>query len=155
MKDEWKLPNVVHVRNGRFDPTTAETIAIVHTLRFCNEIGLSSIYVEGDAKNVVEALNSSEINWSNSGHLAANAQLLLQKFTQWKVQFVSREANFAARNLAKLAAQMGLNRTWLGEISDCISEIIRVEQIAVSSSSKKKYSWRYYSHLGNILSIIT
>jgi hypothetical protein len=89
------------------------------------------IYLEGDAKNVVDALLSLEANWSKSGHIIAEAQLLLQDFIYWEIKYVSREANFAARNLAKLAAILGLERQWMDEIPDFISEIIRGEQVSL------------------------
>jgi ribonuclease HI len=119
------------VRRGRLDPTTAETVAVVQTLRFCKEIGLAKIYLEGYAKNVVDALLSLEANWSKSGHIIAEAQLLLQDFIYWEIKYVSREANFAAHNLAKLAAILGLERQWMDEIPDFISEIIRGEQVSL------------------------
>jgi ribonuclease HI len=123
------------VRRGRLDPTTAETVAVVQTLRFCKEIGFTKIYLEGDTKNTVDALLSSEANWSKSGHIIADAQLLLRRhscdFIYWEIKYVSREANFAAHNLAKLAAILGLERQWMDDIPDFISEIIRGEQVSL------------------------
>jgi ribonuclease HI len=103
----------------------------VQTLRFCKEIGLTKIYLEGDAKNVADALRSLEANWSKSGHINADAKLLLHDFIHWEINYASREANFVAHNLAKLAAFLGLGRQWVDEIPNCISEIIRVEQVAL------------------------
>jgi hypothetical protein len=48
------------------------------------------------------------------------------------INYVSRKANFAAHNLAKLVAQLGFERQWKDESPDCILEIIRVEQIVLS-----------------------
>jgi ribonuclease HI len=58
-----------------------ETIAAVHTLRFCKEIGLTKICIEGNAKNVVNALLQTGGNWSKVRHLVVDAQLLVQTFT--------------------------------------------------------------------------
>jgi hypothetical protein len=88
--------------------------------------------MEGDAKNVVDALNSLEANWSKVGHIIADAQILLHKFMYYEIKHVSREANYAAHNLAKLAACSGYERQWRDESLNCISGIIRVEQIALS-----------------------
>ena len=46
--------------------------------------------------------------------------------------FVGCKANYAAHHLAKLAAWMGIERQWLGEIPGCILEIIRGEQFVLS-----------------------
>jgi ribonuclease HI len=53
------------------------------------ELGLTDIQVEGDAKNVVEAINLAGKNWSKIGHIVEDMQHLLQNFTQRKVDVVS------------------------------------------------------------------
>jgi ribonuclease HI len=55
--------------HGKFDPTTAEIMAATQAWRFSKGLGLQSIWLEGDTKNMVDALNSSEENWSRMGHL--------------------------------------------------------------------------------------
>jgi hypothetical protein len=86
----------------------------------------------GDAKNVVDAMNYGDANWSRIGHLVEDAKILLNTFTHFEVNFVGREANFAAHDFPKLVARLGIERKWLGEILVCISEIIRVEQFVPS-----------------------
>jgi ribonuclease HI len=93
------------ISHGYFEPTVAEAIAIVHALRFCMEVGLLSICLEGDAKNVVDAMNYGEANWSKIGHLVEDAKILLNTFTHFEVNFVGGEANFAAHAFSKLAAR--------------------------------------------------
>jgi hypothetical protein len=46
-----------------------------------------------------------------------------------EITYVGHEGNNVAHNLAKLAACLGLKRQWRDECRDCISEIIRVEQM--------------------------
>ena len=65
------------------------------------------------------------------GHLVADAKMLWNKFDDWEINFVGRQANFAAHHLAKLAAWMGIKRQWLREISGCISETIREKQSVI------------------------
>jgi ribonuclease HI len=89
---------------------TTKALAAIFTLRFSIEVGLDRVCLEGDAKNVVDALNSIDANWSKISHIVEDAKILLQKFTSWEVTFVNCEANFGAHNLAKLAAQMGMKR---------------------------------------------
>ena len=57
---------------------------------------------------------------------------MLHNFMYCEINHVSREANYAIHNLAKLAAQSGLERQWKDDSPDCIFEIIQVEQIALS-----------------------
>jgi ribonuclease HI len=60
--------------NGRSDPTVAEAMAVVHAIGFCKEMGIQSLSLEEDAKNVVSALISREKNWSRKGHIVADAK---------------------------------------------------------------------------------
>ena len=66
--------------------------------------------MEGDAKNVVNAVILGEENWSRFGHIIANVKTTLNCFAYWDINYEGRNANCAAHNLAKLAAQMGINR---------------------------------------------
>jgi ribonuclease HI len=65
--------SIIH---GRFDPTAAETMANIHALKFCMALDVYNICLEGDAKNVVDGLNSMEKNWSRMGHLVVDARNL-------------------------------------------------------------------------------
>jgi ribonuclease HI len=100
------------VRNGRFEPSIAEALAAVQALVLWRDLGLPKIQLEGDAKNIVNALNSVGTSWSKGGQIIADAQVLLQKFLFYKVKYVSREGNNVAYNLAKLAARLSLERQW-------------------------------------------
>ncbi|XP_059454954.1 uncharacterized protein LOC132185160 [Corylus avellana] len=68
------------LKQGHFDPTAAETMAAIHALKFCMAQGMLNICMEGDAKNVVDALNSREENWSRTGYLVDEARNLLNGF---------------------------------------------------------------------------
>ncbi|XP_059439185.1 uncharacterized protein LOC132171798 [Corylus avellana] len=68
------------LKQGSFDPAAAETMAAIHALKFCMAQGMLNIHMEGDAKNVVDALNSREENWSRTGHLVDEARNLLNGF---------------------------------------------------------------------------
>jgi hypothetical protein len=85
---------------------------------------LNNISMEGDSKNVVDALNSREENWSKTGHLIEDARILLDGFTNWDIHYVWCNANFTVHYIAKLAVTEGIDKDWLGEIFDCISYII-------------------------------
>jgi ribonuclease HI len=114
--------------NGCFDPTVAEALAATHAINFCKELGIQRLQLEGDAKNVVNAIISREENWSRMGHIIDDAKKLLEGFQHWEINFVGRNANFAAHIIAIQAAQISVAREWLGEIPDCILEVIQREQ---------------------------
>ena len=98
------------VRRGRFEPGIAEALAAVQTLMLCRDLGLSKIQLEGDATNVVKALNSIEVDWSKSGHIIEDARFMEQQFLFCEIIYVGREGNNVAHNFAKQAARLGLER---------------------------------------------
>jgi ribonuclease HI len=103
-------------------------MAAVHAISLCKKLGIDHICLEGDAKNLVSALLSMEENWSLMGHIVADAKKLLEGFNSWDINFVGRKANSAAHLVATLGAQKSVAREWLGEIPDCILEVIKSEQ---------------------------
>jgi ribonuclease HI len=47
----------------------AEALASLHAVKFCQELGISCIVLEGDAILIVLGINSSSTNWSKYGHV--------------------------------------------------------------------------------------
>lgn len=84
-------------------PDIAEAVAALKAVTFCRERGLSKVVLEGDALQVVTALNSSTGNWSSYGHLIEEARSQLNDLHTWRVRHVRRHLNGAAHRLAKEA----------------------------------------------------
>jgi hypothetical protein len=72
---------------------------------------------------MVKALNSVETDWSKGSHIIEDARFIMKTFLFCEIKYVGREGNNVAHNLAKLVACLCL------ECPDCISKIIRVEQM--------------------------
>jgi ribonuclease HI len=68
-------------RMGRLDPTTSEALASYFAARLCKENGGTSLILEGDAKLVVDALNSNNCNWSRFGHIVNDTRRILHTFS--------------------------------------------------------------------------
>lgn len=49
-------------RSGFIDPTAGEALAFFHAVKFCKELDLSCIILEGDAQIIVNGVNSSNRN---------------------------------------------------------------------------------------------
>jgi hypothetical protein len=60
---------------------------------------------------------------------------LLCSLSRWKCVFTHREANGAAHIFAKAAATYISDIVWRGQIPNCISDIVLMEQLALSSDS--------------------
>ncbi|XP_059450979.1 uncharacterized protein LOC132181760 [Corylus avellana] len=93
-------------RIGNLDPTAAEALASLYAVRWCQELGRRAIILEGDAKQVVEAINSDVNNGSRFGHIVEDIRQTLKTFPRWRCAFANRNANAAAHGLAKGATKL-------------------------------------------------
>ena len=71
-----------------------------------NQIGVQMLWIELDAKVVVELVQSDSISNAFYSPLLADCRSLLGRFQQCKVQHVFREVNKVAVALAKLGCNM-------------------------------------------------
>jgi ribonuclease HI len=69
-------------RVGLFEPIAAEALAAAMAVQLAQEMGLSQINMEGDAKMITEAVRSNAPDWSKRGHLIDDIRYGLQNFTQ-------------------------------------------------------------------------
>jgi hypothetical protein len=91
-------------------------------------MGAVSLILEGDAKQVVDALNSKTSNGSRYGHFVNDTcRILQEKVSQWKCVFVPWEANQAAHRLAKAATTDIIDKIWRYGIPDCICDVLPME----------------------------
>ena len=67
-------------RVGSISPHTCEALALVNELYFCVQAGLSHVVIEGDACNVIAALNGTEEDLSVDGGIIDEAKFLLSFF---------------------------------------------------------------------------
>jgi hypothetical protein len=50
---------------------------VVQAARFCKEMGLNNVILEGDASAIIAALRETEPNASRYGHLIEEARMIL------------------------------------------------------------------------------
>jgi hypothetical protein len=48
------------------------------------------VHLEGDSKNLVDAVNGDVANWSLMGHIVEDIKIELRNFTQWKMSFIKK-----------------------------------------------------------------
>jgi ribonuclease HI len=119
-------------RIGTLEPSTGEAFVASSAVCFCRDIGVHRVVLEGDAKQIVDAVNANSASWSRFGHLIDDTRRILESFSQWKCQFVRREANEAAHRLAKAATIDVNDRIWRDAPPSCISDIVLMERLALS-----------------------
>jgi len=108
-----------HIR----DPVAAEAIGARCAVSFGRFMGYHSVELEGDAREIILALNKAEEDDSTHGHFLTETRQMLGSMVTWKVSHVRREGNRAAHNLAKLALSKQCNRVW---INSCPRELLDV-----------------------------
>jgi len=103
------------------DLVVAEAIGAQCAVQFCRNLGLQSIELEGDAREIILALsNPAEVD-SIHGHLLIETRQMLESLFSWRVSHVRREGNMVAHLLAKLALSKQFDRVWL---NSCPSELL-------------------------------
>ena len=87
---------------GLLEPMMGEAISLFHDVIF-----------EGDAKQVVDAINLTMSIWSRFGHLIEDTRQILQLLSKQPISNVS-------------------DRIWRDQIPNCISDIVLMKQVALS-----------------------
>jgi ribonuclease HI len=70
------------------EATLAEARAVLMAIRLCKNRGFDQIIFEGDAKAVINAVHSEEMDGSSLSVIVANIRCELQSFQHWQLAFV-------------------------------------------------------------------
>lgn len=79
----------------------AEQAEIVACVEFARDFGITHFILGGDAQNVVNKINSNQLDLSMTGQLITGIREMIQHFPE--VQYVSRKFNRPAHEAARLA----------------------------------------------------
>lgn len=69
-------------------------------MELCRDLGIQAILLEGDAKEIVYALEHEGGALGRYGSIVADTRSLLSNFHSWLVKYVRREGNEVAHKLA-------------------------------------------------------
>ncbi|XP_042974694.1 uncharacterized protein LOC122306328 [Carya illinoinensis] len=86
-----------------FSAAQAERAALQRAMFMCFEMGMHQVIFEGDAKVVIDAINSKEMDSSWHGQETEDLQQWMAAHPFWRLFFVYRSANQAAHAAAKEA----------------------------------------------------
>ncbi|XP_059446380.1 uncharacterized protein LOC132177917 [Corylus avellana] len=87
-------------QQGFLDPSAAEAMAALMAVQLCMEMGIQQVQLEGDAKNVIVAVNSKEPDKSGRGQLTEDIRSTLQVIPVWEMRNAHREENKVAHALS-------------------------------------------------------
>jgi hypothetical protein len=119
------------MRTGCLAPAGAEVMTVLLAIQLCRELGCLKVHMEGDAKGVIDAIHSEEVDRSWMGHKNEDIKVELKSKAHWQLTFVKREGNNVAHNLAKFALKNCISDTWHDAPPACISETLLLEQSAL------------------------
>jgi ribonuclease HI len=85
---------------GFLSPFATEAKAVLVAIQLCVEMGFPIVYLEGDAKDVVDAVLSREKNNGQYGHVMEDIQDGVRIFSDWKIGHIRHERNGVAHALA-------------------------------------------------------
>jgi ribonuclease HI len=101
-------------------------------VKFSCDLGLLQVILEGDSKQVVQAININGAPRSRFGQVIEDILILLPSYRSWQVKHVKTELNEAAHGLAKIARNARVASIWImEEIPRCIHDIVVLEQAAL------------------------
>ncbi|KAL0453606.1 UNVERIFIED_CONTAM: hypothetical protein Slati_1338700 [Sesamum latifolium] len=81
----------------------AEALAAREAASLAIQRGWKSIILEGDCKNIIARLNSNDMDLSILGPIVDDIRKLMRSIPCCKAEFVPRECNSLAHNLARKA----------------------------------------------------
>jgi len=106
------------------DSATAEAMAALSAMYFCRDVIL-----EGDAKQVLQAINSNPLFLSKFGHFIESIHHEKRNFRSVDFSFIPREGNAVAHALAAEASKQKVNNAWLEELPSRFSNFVTRDQI--------------------------
>ena len=92
-------------------PPTVEAFMAREGIKLAWDLGIRSIIVERDAKELMESFENSNEDRSQTGLIISEAIGLASKFYYFKAQFVPRACNQVDDKLARSARVMN-DQTW-------------------------------------------
>ncbi|XP_062147743.1 uncharacterized protein LOC133856702 [Alnus glutinosa] len=102
----------------------AESLATLEAVLFCKAASFMEVILKGDAKQVVEDVNSASLNLNAAGHFVDGIKKEILGLRHASVVHVGREANNVAHCLVKEASTHVIDNVWLEEIPSFILHIV-------------------------------
>jgi ribonuclease HI len=117
---------------GWLDPTSTEAWAALMAIDLCHDLGVQRVILEGDAKSLVDAVNSTERDDSCRGQLVADIQLSVTSFQDWQMVYAPRQVNRIAHCLAQQALKGNLDEGRRNDPPESIQMLIETVRAALN-----------------------
>lgn len=87
-------------------PLATEALALLNGLKYCRELGVSKIEIEGDALTVLQALDATGVDLSEIGVVIEEVKLVMLDFEMVSWKHVKKKGNIVAHRLDRSALQI-------------------------------------------------
>ncbi|KAF5461306.1 hypothetical protein F2P56_017417 [Juglans regia] len=114
-------------------PATAECMALWKAMEISRDLGFHRVVFEGDAQNIVRAINEDNTDYPSYGSIIHDAKKMLQQQQGWKVQYAHRTSNEVAHKLAKQALCLESEFIWMDVMPTFISDRIDMEKQCIDN----------------------
>ncbi|KAF5480042.1 hypothetical protein F2P56_000817 [Juglans regia] len=119
----------IHVNSS----VVAETEALWRALKLCSKLNIGEAMFEGDALEVVKAVNCADENWEWNGQVIADCRELLVHRPMWSITHTYREANKIAHFLANYAYNVNEEVVWIEDGPEGLFSLILQDKIVLST----------------------
>jgi hypothetical protein len=109
-------------------PKLAEIMTAYETVVFCKEVRFYEIILEGDAKQVVDDVNSRTPKHDVSGRFLEGTIMEMPGLRGVSISHVSRDANNVTHQLAKEASTKEMDCVWLEECPNFLLNVVLREE---------------------------
>ena len=119
------------------DLSTTEGMAARIDVELSNSLGLRDIILEGDALEVVQALNQSDMCCRSYGQIINDSKFLMSCGSSWIVKHIWRTANGVAHQIAKLGLEQNEEQIWRMTFPGSVTDIAVADLAHVGRSYLK------------------
>jgi len=106
-------------------PSEAEAMGLREAILWLGQLGLSKVQIELDGKLVVDNILNRTNNQSDFGNIIHMCRSLLQQFSNFKINFVRKQANYVAHGLARESKLYARHHVF-DSIPSCINSILLI-----------------------------
>ena len=101
-----------------------EALACQRALIFAKELNLMDTVFEGDAKQIIKALQAREVHQPEYGHVLQDSLVLASKFRVCMFTHVKRVSNSVAHFLARRSKSGNELQVWLGSFPNNLAPLV-------------------------------
>lgn len=113
------------------EPMMAKCDTLWRNLFLCDELGLDKVSLDGDAKDLIDAILGTEECCFWYGTRIEDIKHFLQQCLSWSIGFIHREGNQVAYLLVKYSLSVTKEIVWVEDYPNVINYAIIAEQVII------------------------